>query len=84
LRGEFRGVHEVTEHDRELAPFGLEDMRGKRWRCGNRLRFLDDKLWWCLDSLRSGLHCRSAIAGPDQDAILFIHCQLLSVDEFIL
>src|SRR5262249_32640414 len=47
-------------------------------------RFLDDRLWWCLDSSSRWLRVGAAIASPDKDAILFIHCQLLSVDEFVL
>src|SRR5215813_9180263 len=54
------------------------------WMCGSRRRFLDDRLWWRLDSLSRWFRFRAAIASPDKDAIMFIHCQLLSVDEFVL
>src|SRR5262249_46527097 len=53
------------------------------WRC-MRLRCLDDGLLSCLDMWRGGFLCAFSITDPDQDAIMVIHCQLLSVNEFVL
>src|SRR5215510_7377155 len=84
LTGELRRIYKIAEHHGKLPAFGFRGVMVGWWRCGSRRRFLDDRLWWCLDSLSRWLRFRAAIAGPYQDAILVIHCQLLSVDEFVL
>src|SRR5712691_7695637 len=84
LAGELRRSYKIAEHHGELPAFGFRWVMVGRWRCGSRVRFLDDRLWWCLDALSRWLRFRAVIAGPYQDAIMFIHCQLLRVDEFVL
>src|SRR6516165_10139577 len=71
------GIDEVTEHHGELPTFGFGGVMVGLWRCGSRLCFLADRLWRGLDSLSHWLRVRAAIAGPYQDALLFIHCQVL-------
>jgi hypothetical protein len=84
LAGECGGIDQVTEHDGELSTFSFRGVMVGWWRFGIRVCFLDDRLWWDLDSLSNWLRVRAAIAGPDKDALMVIHCQLLSVDEFVL
>src|SRR5262245_33080738 len=78
-----RTVQDTTQHG-ELATFGFRWVIVVWWRFGSRVRFLDDRLWWSLDSWSRWLRFRAAIAGPYQDAIIFINGQLLRVDEFVL
>jgi hypothetical protein len=44
LAGEFGGVHEVTEHHRELTAFSFWCVMVGWWRFGSRVRCLDDRL----------------------------------------
>jgi hypothetical protein len=73
LAGECRRVHEVADHDRNLAAFGFW---GSQRRWGDVLRWR----WHVLTGWRRGRRARSLV--PHQDAPLLVNGQPLSVDEF--
>src|SRR5262249_54866110 len=80
LAGESRGVHQVTEHNSELSPFGFGGERGDC--CGLALRRKDvrrgrQRHW------RGGGRCAWTSPGPDEHSAVFIHRQLFRVDEVI-
>src|SRR2546430_606417 len=52
---ELRGVHQITEHDRELPSFRGGRRRGRNARCALRgWLFLDSRLWCGLSWLSNG------------------------------
>src|SRR6266446_7634150 len=83
LGGEFGGVHQVTEHHRKLAAFSVSSGRSSGWRC-SLSRCLQGRLGCVLGGgwRREG-QCLSA-THPDQHAAVFVPCDLLRVEEFIL
>ena len=80
LGGECGGVHQVTEHHRELAPFGFG--RGRDDWCGLALRRREvrrgRRRHW-----RGGCRCYGRPTCPDKDSPVFIHSEMFGVDEFI-
>src|SRR5215510_12771330 len=73
LGGELGGVHQVTEHHRELPSFRLRSL--KSLLClGSRL--------WCCPSRGSGDFL--GITDPDKDSLILLHCQFLSIDQLVL
>ena len=83
LAGKGRRVHEVTEHYRELAPFGVWGLR--RGELGQDLDGLDvcGGRWWPELGRRWGRERgRVHTTRPDQDATVLIYCQALAVNEF--
>src|SRR5262249_31156285 len=80
LGGEFCGVHEVTEHHRELATFGFEYGRGD-W-CGPDLSRRDlrrgRQRYW-----RGGSRCTGYSTRPDEHSAVFIHRQLFRIDQVV-
>jgi hypothetical protein len=85
LRGEFRGVHKVTEHDRELTAFGLKGGGGHSARC--RLG-KGSFLGWRLGDVYGGMWQRGgqyrSATCPHQHTTVLIPGDLLRVEEFIL
>src|SRR5262249_9126698 len=75
------GVDEVTEHDGELAPFGLRDRTcggGRRTRY--RLRWVRHGLELCLRGATGC--CHLCVTGPDEDVAIFIGGEVLRLNEF--
>src|SRR5215813_7429906 len=64
LGRQFRGIDQVTEHDRELTAFSFGGMRSSGWRCDlGRWRCLGSRLLGCQWGLRDGF---LGVASPDQ------------------
>jgi hypothetical protein len=78
LFGKGGGAHEVTEHDRELAAFGLRRMGWRGWSgsLGRRLR------GW-LGRWGSGYRGSRQTAGPHQHPPIFIHREFFGVDQVV-
>src|SRR5215831_4551934 len=79
LARESSGIHQVAEHDGELAPFRVRWGGGNRWR-----RDLPEGRRECVR--RRGWRCgsRACLAGPDQNIPPLVHGQALALDEFVL
>jgi len=85
LAGERGRVHQVTEHDRELAAFGVGERRCRV--CGfKRGALCSLRAWWrgVLRRESSRLRHRSLCTDPDQDCTILIHRAPLSLNEFNL
>jgi hypothetical protein len=66
------GAHQVTEHDRELAPLGVY----RTWLCGWSRRLVGRK---------TGRGCGwLLLSSPDQKAAVFIGRESPGADEFFL
>jgi hypothetical protein len=81
LAGESSGVHEVTEHHRELSPFGVRRGRDD-WRGLDLSR--RDCQWGRRRHWRGGCRCAGRPTRPDEYSAVFIHCQLFGVDHVFL
>jgi len=66
LAGEFRGVHEVTEHHRELPTFRFGCVWFERWCNLRGLIVLDRRLLGWLSRERGDFLSASSVARPDE------------------
>ena len=81
MRGQFGGIDQVAEHDRELAPFGV-----RRWRCGwgdQRSRVVC-VLCSLLGRWREGSSRRlTRFPGPHQHSPVLVDREVLGLNEFL-
>src|SRR6516225_7393106 len=75
LAGEFRRVHEITEHHGELPSFSLRSLRG--------LLYLNSRLWCGLSRLRSNCLDSGSFTSPYKHLTVLICGELVDFDEFI-
>src|SRR5262249_49734986 len=82
LGGEFRGVHEVAEHDGQLSSFSIANRRCSRGRFNTRgWLFLYSRRLCCLSRGSGGFMCTFGVASPDEPSPVIISHRVY-VEEF--
>jgi hypothetical protein len=84
LRGEFRGVHQITEHHGELPSFRV-GRRGSRERCDRQgwLVLGCKRLCW-LSRLRDKGGWFRSVPSPHEHSAIFVRGELLCFDDLCL